>query len=389
VAVKNDKDGNILCINGTCPGGLGVFAWDVRGHLAQSTKYVDSPGIFGTQNYAYDAFGRRIGVATQTGSSVVGVSYLYDGLNPVATLNTLGDPQIMLFGPDPDDLFNVNPITGAFSPLRDALGSVVALTDSSGALQANYQYDPYGNTTPSGTASGDSQFQYIGRENDTDQQYNPNGTYFLRNRYYSPGLGRFLSRDPGGIAGGVNLYMYAGDDPIDSSDPLGLYGNGDFGYAPGGDGFYYGFAGSGGNPGGYQGGGISWPGNAPKVSQGGLGGDIIPIYHGQNGAGLSGPRVITQQILILPLTLREEIIGQIKRLVGKSVEEEVDSLAARLNDIDLWNVMIDLLTEQAVAQQTVRILFGGTVGGIGGIVLAPSITGCQPGYETCAPGYRP
>ena len=52
---------------------------------------------------------------------------------------------------------------------------------------------------------GASQFQYIGRENDNDQQYNPNGTYFLRDRYYSPGLGRFLSRDPSGVAAGLNL----------------------------------------------------------------------------------------------------------------------------------------------------------------------------------------
>jgi hypothetical protein len=141
--------------------------------------------------------------------------------------------------------------------------------------------------------------------------------------------------------------------------------------------------------GGYQGGGIGWPGRSLLVSQGGLGNDIIPIYHGQNGAGLRGPRVITRQILTLPLTLREGIIGQIKRLLGKSVEEEVDSLTAQLNDIDLWNLMIDVLAQETLARQTFSIIFGRTVGGVGGILIAPSPTGCQPGYETCAPGYRP
>ena len=49
------------------------------------------------------------------------------------------------------------------------------------------------------------------------------GLYYARNRYYHPGMGRFISQDPMGLAGGLNLYAYAGNDPINFRDPLGLF----------------------------------------------------------------------------------------------------------------------------------------------------------------------
>ena len=48
------------------------------------------------------------------------------------------------------------------------------------------------------------------------------GMVYLRNRWYDPTTGRFLTQDPIGLAGGVNLYAYAGNDPISFSDPFGL-----------------------------------------------------------------------------------------------------------------------------------------------------------------------
>ena len=48
------------------------------------------------------------------------------------------------------------------------------------------------------------------------------GFVYLRNRWYDPQTGRFLTQDPIGLAGGINLYAYAGSNPVAFADPFGL-----------------------------------------------------------------------------------------------------------------------------------------------------------------------
>jgi RHS repeat-associated protein len=48
------------------------------------------------------------------------------------------------------------------------------------------------------------------------------GLIYMRNRYYDPATGKFTQEDPIGLAGGLNLYGFAGGDPINFSDPFGL-----------------------------------------------------------------------------------------------------------------------------------------------------------------------
>jgi len=70
-------------------------------------------------------------------------------------------------------------------------------------------------------------FQFTGRENEGT------GLFYYRARYYHPTLGRFLSEDPIGIAGGFNFYAYVGNSPISYADPSGLCVD------PGGQGLRY------------------------------------------------------------------------------------------------------------------------------------------------------
>jgi RHS repeat-associated protein len=97
------------------------------------------------------------------------------------------------------------------SPLAWA---TAALTGPGGNTLAQYTYDAYGNTTVTGSSS--NPYQYAGRENDGT------GLYYYRGRYYSPAVGRFLSEDRLGSEEGVNLYMYANNNPAIYTDPQGL-----------------------------------------------------------------------------------------------------------------------------------------------------------------------
>jgi len=55
-------------------------------------------------------------------------------------------------------------------------------------------------------------------------QRDPSGFLYRRNRYYDPMAGRFTQPDPIGLAGGINLYGFAGGDPANFADPFGLDG---------------------------------------------------------------------------------------------------------------------------------------------------------------------
>jgi len=94
-------------------------------------------------------------------------------------------------------------------------GSIVALTDNTKVIATEYGYEPFGTTTASG-ASSSNPYKFTAREDDGT------GLYYYRFRYYHTGLGRFISEDPLGFRGGMNLYGYALGNPISRIDPLGL-----------------------------------------------------------------------------------------------------------------------------------------------------------------------
>ncbi len=102
----------------------------------------------------------------------------------------------------------------------DAPGrSITAITNSSGSVVNNYDYDSFGNIKISNVTIQNN-FQYVG------EQYEPEANLiYLRNRYYDPNTGRFVSKDI--IEGAIqkpqtsNPYPYCTNNPVNSIDPSG------------------------------------------------------------------------------------------------------------------------------------------------------------------------
>jgi len=158
--------------------GTNTYTWNARNQLVSISGSVNA-------SFQYDAFGRRV-------SKTIGgtTQFLYDGANPVQEISGTSAAANLLTG-DVDEYLQRTDSAGARSFLSDALGSTLALTDSTGTVQTSYTFEPFGNTSLTGSTTTNS-FAFTGRELDAA------ALYFYRGRYYSPSLQRFLSEDPAG-----------------------------------------------------------------------------------------------------------------------------------------------------------------------------------------------
>src|SRR6266568_3838841 len=182
--------------------GTNTYTWNARNQLVSISGGTSA-------SFQYDPFGRRV-------SKTIGgtTQYVYDGANPVQEISGTTASANLLTG-GVDEYFQRTDAAGARNFLTDALGSTLALADSTGTLQTSYTFEPFGNTPVTGATTTNS-FAYTGRELDAT------GLYFYRARYYHPILQRFVAEDPIRAAGGLNLYAYTANSPVDFRDASGL-----------------------------------------------------------------------------------------------------------------------------------------------------------------------
>ena len=213
---QTDAAGNVVSRRGTTPCvQIDTILWTREGWL-DSLK-IGATGI----KFLYDAEGRL--TAKRVNGSITS-RFLWNGSDLLAELSANGDSvltEYSYYGTDAPHALIKQPAGKRFYARVDGLGSVLALTDTSGSIRTNYGYDDWGKLTSSADSEafgGRDRARWkgalwLGPEVDL---------YYMRNRWYEPQSGRFLSEDPTGLASGVNQMVFAGNDPVNGSDASGL-----------------------------------------------------------------------------------------------------------------------------------------------------------------------
>jgi RHS repeat-associated protein len=212
---KTDAEGNVVSRKGTSPCvQIDSLFWTAEGQL-DSVK-IGSTGI----KYRYDASGRLVQKRVNGTSSSY---FLWEGDNLVAELNGTANAVKAEYSyyPGLDNLQALIVGGTVYYARTDGLGNVLALSDTTKAVKSTYEYDDWGHLTVGGDSAS---FNGVDRARWKGALWMGSEVelYYMRNRWYEPYSGRFLSEDPIGLDGGINPSVFAGNDPVNLSDPSGL-----------------------------------------------------------------------------------------------------------------------------------------------------------------------
>jgi RHS repeat-associated protein len=190
-----DGNGNLLY------DGQRQYTWDAKNQLLS----VENGGV--VTSWVYDGQGRRV---EESIDGILQRRWIWIGLQIAQERDASGSVVSSFYS------------SGMSTPMEslvytvDHLGSVREAIDASSITQVVYDYDSWGIRTK---LSGSIELStgYTGHF-----QYISLGLIAAPYRFYDPEYGRWISRDPIGEEGGINLYGYVSNLPIDFTDPLGL-----------------------------------------------------------------------------------------------------------------------------------------------------------------------
>jgi RHS repeat-associated protein len=229
-----DGDGHLLT------DGRWRYTWDAAGRLTGLEAHASLPDALRARiSFTYDFRGRRLtksvwdwNPGTRDYQFHGQTKFVYDGWRLLAELDA-NDAVLRsyVWGTERSDtrdgsagvgglLAMLEHQTGvAYFYVSDAAGNIRALVSAAdGQIAGRYDYGPFGEPLrATGERARQNPFRFSTHYQDDETEL-----VYFGYRYYSPGNGRWLSRDPLGEKGGLALYAYAGNDPVNRFDALGL-----------------------------------------------------------------------------------------------------------------------------------------------------------------------
>jgi RHS repeat-associated protein len=222
-----NKNGDRITQSDSVSGVSNAYTYDQEDRL---TKYTSGTTSY---SYSYNGDGLRMSKLNLIGGpppphpgqpgdggkapqapQVVPIQFTWD-IAEGLPLMVKDNSSYYIYGPGGEIIEQIDGSNNAYYYHQDQLGSVRAITNSSGMVANSYSYDAYGNTTASsGTVL--NQFKYAGEYQDAESLL-----YYLRARYYDPATQQFLTVDPA-LAWTQQAYAYVGGSPTNLVDRKGL-----------------------------------------------------------------------------------------------------------------------------------------------------------------------
>jgi RHS repeat-associated protein len=186
--------------------------------------------------YLYDAQGRRIQKADLSGwtgcayAATNVTRFVWDGWLLLAELDE--DNSVTAYHVHGLDLSQTLQGAGGIGGLLarieagasslytfDGNGNITDVLGENATVVAHYEYDPFGRTI-----SQNGSYATVNPWRFSTKQFDDRwGVYYYGLRFYSPALGRWISRDPIEVMKGQNLQRFVGNSPVCATDPFGLY----------------------------------------------------------------------------------------------------------------------------------------------------------------------
>ncbi|MGI8403173.1 MAG: RHS repeat-associated core domain-containing protein [Thermomicrobiales bacterium] len=226
---EHDLDGNIARRYNSASGEDNHYTWSSDNRLTDATVQLDTSSSPEAFHYDYNAYGklalRSIGAALER-------VWVHDRSQLLGEFDAANGNQRVaeyIYSEGADAPYAV--VLGATTPTSinyvelNAAGNVVG-THNGTSITMTASYDDWGNPSVGVSRVGNLFWKGLPRDEYT-------GLYYVQARWYDPALGRFISEDPAGFAGGLNPYTFADDDPVNGSDPTGLFAGGIFNFTGG------------------------------------------------------------------------------------------------------------------------------------------------------------